>query len=86
MSLPMLSILGPMVEKHLNEETVGGLFEKLTAGTHPDLYEKTVVVVSRKSDGSTVYTVADMNDAHELTHIYSQRGVVEALRNEILKP
>lgn len=77
---PIVNMLRPLLEKHLNEQTLHDLFAELTQEARPPLNEKTVILISQKADGSTVYTVADINLSQQLTHVYSQDTLINAIK------
>ena len=76
---PILKIIKPLAKKHINEENMSSVFDALTRNVPVEDGEKPVLLVSRRSDGSVVGSVATIDAGHLITGVYAQEPLAELI-------
>lgn len=70
---PIISMVKPLAKKHVNQETMGALFDALTAQFPTEPGEKNVLLINRAPDGVVMGGVWSVNTAtRTLTGNYIQ--------------
>lgn len=76
---PILGMVKPLAQKYINAENMTKVFDAITDKFPAEEGEKTVLLVTKKDDGSVVGSVATMDAGHLITGVYAQEPLADLI-------